>query len=119
MKSTILYSIALISCLLYCSAFVNAQGVGINSSGSAADPSAVLDATSSNQGLLIPRLTTGQRDAITSPANGLMIWNTSTNCLDVYIVSSWQNISCGCSGAPAVPGSITGTTTACANSTGN
>lgn len=43
------------------------------------DASSVLDVFSTNKGLLIPRLTTVQRDLIVSPATGLMIYNTTLN----------------------------------------
>ncbi len=48
----------------------------------APDGSAMLEVTSgtgNNKGLLMPRMTTIQRDAITSPATGLMIYNTTAN----------------------------------------
>lgn len=48
----------------------------------APDGSAMLEVTggaSNNKGLLMPRMTTVQRNAITSPATGLMIYNTTTN----------------------------------------
>ena len=38
--------------------------VGINSDGSSPDSSAMLDVNSNDKGLLIPRMTTTQRDAI-------------------------------------------------------
>ena len=43
--------------------------------------SAILDVTSTSKGLLLPRMTTSQRDAVASPASGLMIFNTTTNKL--------------------------------------
>lgn len=43
--------------------------------------SSVLDVTSTDKGVLFPRLTTAQRDAITSPAEGLTIYNTSESCI--------------------------------------
>ena len=43
------------------------------------DPSALLDVFSQTKGLLMPRLTMEERDAILVPANGLMIYNTTTN----------------------------------------
>jgi len=43
------------------------------------DASSVLDISSSSKGLLMPRLTTAQRDLIASPATGLMIYNTTIN----------------------------------------
>lgn len=53
-----------------------AQNVGINSTGNAPDPSAMLDVSSSNSGILIPRLSQTQRNAIDDPATGLMIYQT-------------------------------------------
>lgn len=55
---------------------LNAQSVGINSTGVAPNPSAMLDVSSTNSGMLIPRMTQTQRDAIDNPATGLMIYQT-------------------------------------------
>merc|ERR1712127_468942 len=52
-----------------------------NLSGSS-ESSAVLTLTSTTQGFLPPRMTTIQRDTITSPATGLMVYNTTTNKLN-------------------------------------
>ena len=43
------------------------------------DASSILDLTSNSQGLLIPRITTSDRDFIANPANGLLIYNTTTS----------------------------------------
>jgi uncharacterized protein (TIGR02145 family) len=51
--------------------------------GSTPDPSAELDVQSGNRGLLPPRLTTSQRDAIISPATGLLVFNTTRNCVEM------------------------------------
>ncbi|MPT34860.1 MAG: hypothetical protein E2604_07185, partial [Flavobacterium sp.] len=40
------------------------------------DASSLLDMTSTSKGLLTPRMTTAQRTAITSPANGLLVYDT-------------------------------------------
>ena len=48
------------------------------------DQSAILDLSSTNQGFLLPRLSTTQRDAISTPAVGLMIYNTTKNGLELY-----------------------------------
>ena len=45
------------------------------------DGSALLDIVSTSKGLLPPRLTTAQRNAIVNPAKGLIIYNTSLGCL--------------------------------------
>lgn len=57
------------------------------------DASSILDLTSSSQGLLSPRMTTIQRDAIISPATGLLIYNTSTshfNYFDLVWKEYWE-----------------------------
>lgn len=43
------------------------------------DPSSILHIESTDAGVLIPKLTTAQRDAITLPANGLLIFNTDSD----------------------------------------
>ena len=50
--------------------------------------SAALEITSTTQGLLLPRLTTTQRDAITSPVAGLVVYNTSTGKFQGYAQTS-------------------------------
>ncbi|HEB62516.1 MAG TPA: hypothetical protein ENI82_05110, partial [Bacteroidetes bacterium] len=50
-------------------------GIGISSP----DPSSILDITSTGKGILVPRMTSAQRDAITSPATGLLIYQTNNN----------------------------------------
>lgn len=57
------------------------QNIGINSTGTAPDNSAMLDVSSSNSGLLIPRVAlTSLTDATTilNPATSLLIYNTNT-----------------------------------------
>jgi hypothetical protein len=53
------------------------------------DASAALDITSTTKGLLIPRMTTAQRNLISSPAIGLQIYNTTTNSLEYKAASGW------------------------------
>ena len=69
--------------------------VGIGTS----SPNAALDVTSTTNGFLPPRMTTTQRDAIASPAVGLVIFNTITNCLNFY-GGLWIEI-CGTGGYPS------------------
>ncbi len=52
-----------------------AQSVAINTSGAAADNSAILDVSSTDKGVLIPRMTAAQRTAITG-TNGLLVYQT-------------------------------------------
>ena len=52
------------------------QGVAINNDNTAPDASAMLDVKSTTKGLLAPRMTQAQRNAITNPATGLTIYQT-------------------------------------------
>ena len=54
---------------------------------------ALLDLTSTTKGFLPPRMTTTQRDAITSVPAGLMIYNTTTNKLNFYNGSAWEAVT--------------------------
>ncbi|MEK7198561.1 MAG: hypothetical protein AAB212_01380, partial [Bacteroidota bacterium] len=53
-----------------------AQSLAINTTGSLADTSAILDITNAAKGILIPRMTATQRAAIFSPATGLLVFQT-------------------------------------------
>lgn len=79
---------AAVMLLFFVSSF--AQSVAINKDGSAPNAKAMLDIASTTSGLLIPRMTTTQRDAITTPPNGLQIYNTTTNKLEVYRSTRWE-----------------------------
>ena len=70
--------------------------VGINTDNSAPDPSAGLDVNFTNKGVLLPRLTLVQRNAITNPAEGLLIFNLTTGCIDYFLGGSWKSF-CGVS----------------------
>jgi hypothetical protein len=59
-----------------------AQNVGIGTT--SPDPKAALEVKSTDKGILFPRLTTAQRNAITAPPNGLHIFNTDERCLNFY-----------------------------------
>lgn len=52
------------------------QNISINQGGLAPDNSAMLDVSSTNSGLLIPRMTLVQRNALVNPANSLLIYQT-------------------------------------------
>jgi hypothetical protein len=75
-----------------------AQSVGIGTS--TPDPSARLDVSDNQRGILIPRLTTAQRNAITTPARSLLIYNTDCDEYQYYIpgtgwVSILTNVTAG------------------------
>ena len=71
---------------------INAQ-VGINEDNSTPNSSAILDVQSTTKGMLIPRMTTAERDLINSPATGLMIYNQTTNSFNFYNGTAWINIT--------------------------
>ncbi|WP_052823453.1 hypothetical protein [Neotamlana sedimentorum] len=65
--------------LLFCNYYSFSQvGIGTTSPNN----SAILDIASTDKGILIPRLTTTQKNSITLPATGLMVFNTTTNTLE-------------------------------------
>lgn len=67
--------------------------------------SAALDVKSTTKGFLLPRMTQAQRVAITSPAEGLLVFQTDGGKgLYYYINSAWTVISSGAAG----PWSLTG-----------
>ncbi len=62
--------------LILGSNLIFAQSVGINSDGSTPNASAMLDVSSTAKGFLAPRMTAEQKAAITSPATGLLVYQT-------------------------------------------
>jgi len=67
--------------------------------------SAAIEIESTTKGLLPPRMTSAQRDALSNPAVGLIIFNITSNCLNHYIGPNWFEV-CGVElPRPAVLGS--------------
>ncbi|MBC7847424.1 MAG: hypothetical protein H7Y10_13140 [Flavobacterium sp.] len=64
------------------------------------DASSILDISSTTQGMLAPRLTTAQRIAIASPANGLMVFDTDLKSFYYYIstTTTWTQLSSDANG---------------------
>jgi uncharacterized protein (TIGR02145 family) len=70
----------LITGLIFICLCANAKAqLGINTDGSAPDNSAMLDVKSTTKGFLAPRMTIAQRNAIVSPATGLLVFCTDNN----------------------------------------
>lgn len=81
--------------IMFLSAFSFGQ-VGINSDGSNPDPSSMLDIKSTSKGILIPRMTSSERGAISSPSSGLMVYQTNgTTGFYFYDGSSWVRLATG------------------------
>ena len=77
-----------------------AQNVGVGTSTPAA--SAQLDVSSTSKGFLPPRMTTTDRNAIESPATGLIIYNTTTNSLEIRNSSAWVSLSPAADALPTI-----------------
>ena len=73
------------------STYLAADGGSVGIATTSPNASALLDVSSTTKGFLPPRMTTTQRDAISSPAAGLVIYNTTTSKLQVY-TTSWTDL---------------------------
>lgn len=62
--------------------------VGAGVSGSI-NASSIMEARSTTKGFLPPRMTTTQKNAIASPAAGLMVYDTTLNLMSVYNGTTW------------------------------
>src|ERR1051325_8181750 len=68
-----------------------AQSVGIGTT--TPDPKAQLDISSNSKGLLIPRLTTAQRNAISNPSFGLIVFDTDKAAVMLFDGAKWKALS--------------------------
>lgn len=95
--------------LLFTSFIFRAEGQGNNVGVGTTTPdsTAVLDVFSTSKGMLVPRLTTVQRNAIVSPAQGLLVYDTDLGCFYYFnsSVSQWISL---CQAGPAGPAGPTG-----------
>lgn len=75
--------------------FTKQVSLGLTKIGSAAaiDASAALEVISTVAGVLLPRMTTAQRDAISSPTAGLIVYNTTTGKLNVRTGAGWEAVT--------------------------
>lgn len=94
MKSCILSLILFLSTLgvIAQGIVVDSLGVAVNENELSADPSAILDVSSNSKGLLIPRLTTAEIQAIQNPADGLLVFNANDQVFMYYSESSWSEL---------------------------
>ena len=88
----LIVALILTALFLLLTATLRAQNVAINTDGSKANPSAILDIKSSSKGLLIPRMTTSQRIKIPQ-TTGLMVYDVTTKSFWYSDGESWKNMS--------------------------
>ncbi len=70
--------------------------LSINSTGTVADASSILDCASTTKGVLISRMTTAQRNAIGSPATSLLVYDTDLDQYCYYNGTAWVCYVEGC-----------------------
>ena len=86
--------------------YTQAQNVAINDDGSAPNSSAMLDVSSTTKGMLVPRMTATERGNISSPATGLVVYQTDGTEGFYYKTSGgWVMLINGTDALPAVNGS--------------
>lgn len=73
-----------IALMIVSSVSVFSQSLSINTDGSSAHASAMLDIKSNTKGLLIPRLTKAEKNAVAAPATGLLIYQTGPDSTGFY-----------------------------------
>ena len=78
--------------VLFASLTLNAQ-VGIGTTNP--DASSLFEVQSTTKGLLTPRMTTAQRTAISSPANGLLVYDTDESAFYYYEAAAWSRLKGG------------------------
>jgi hypothetical protein len=87
-----------------------AQNVAINTDGSAAATSAILDVKSTTQGMLVPRMTQAQRTAISTPATGLLVYQTdATEGFYFRSASGWVSLNTTTDAAALTSGTLADT----------
>lgn len=88
MLRTITLFLTLFGCLC-----IEAQNIGINEDGSNPDPSAILDVKSDDKGFLVPRVTQTNKNNMTSPATGLLVYQFDADPgFYYYDGSTWQKL---------------------------
>jgi FG-GAP repeat len=76
-------------------AIVSKAQIGINSTGSAPNNSAMLDVQSTTKGTLITRMNSSQRKAIVNPAVGLLVFDVDANTIFLFDGQNWLPVLMG------------------------
>lgn len=101
----------LLTCVLF---MMNSYGqqIAINEDGSLPSTGAILDIKSTNKGILIPRMSSAEREAII-PAKGLLVYDTTINFFCYHTGTTWRSLATAYSGGYAW--SLTGNTSSDSN----
>jgi DNA-directed RNA polymerase subunit beta len=62
----------------------------------------LLELKDTTKGVLLPRLSSAQRQAIQNPAQGLLIYNTDIRCFEVFGGTFWNSFGCECGAQPGI-----------------
>lgn len=81
-------TVIILICLATTGAFAQGFGVGTVTP----DSSSILDVVSTDKGVLIPRMTTAQRNSIVMPASGLLVYDNDSSAFFFYNGSIWRHI---------------------------
>jgi hypothetical protein len=71
---------------------LNSSGFQLGNGSAEPNASAIVDLTSTTKGFLPPRMTTTQKNAIATPATGLVVYDNTTNKLCCYNGSTWNDL---------------------------
>lgn len=74
---------------------IQPTGGSVSIGATTANASSIFDVTSTTQGVLTPRMTGAQMTAISTPASGLLIYNTDSTAFCYYSGSAWLKIGIG------------------------
>ncbi len=95
MKAKFLLLSSILLLLFFCINVIYSQeNVGISDTPITPHPSSMLEVSSDNKGVLIPRMTSAQRMGIVNPADGLLVYDTDSACVIFYSVGllEWKSL---------------------------
>src|SRR6202008_2769862 len=97
------------TCLLSMSAFPQTGSTGIGTVNPS--PSSILDISSTNKGVLLPRVSASQRKSIASPAAGLLVYDTDKRTIFLFDGKEWVPMMIAGSGTNTIPEVVAPTNT--------
>lgn len=71
----------------------NETRIAIGRSNTLADSNAIVDIVSTVRGILLPRMSTSQRDAISTPPQGLLVYDRNVNKFSRWDSSGWDYLT--------------------------